>query len=52
MENFLHIHPAIKEVEEVQELLQVHYCQYDSEGDSSDEEIENEASEKMTENLK
>ena len=52
MENYLHIHPAIREVEEVQEVLQIHYCQYDSEGDSSDEEIENEASEKMTEHLK
>ena len=35
MENYLHIHPTIKEVDEVQEILQVHYCQYESEEDSS-----------------
>ena len=40
LENYLHLHPAIKEVEEVQDILQVHYCQYESEEeDSSDEEI-------------
>ena len=40
--NYLHLHPAIKEVEEVQEILQVHYCQYESEEEesSSDEETE------------
>ena len=52
MENYLHIHPAIKGVDEVQEILQVHYCQYESEKDSSDEEIENEESEKMKEHLR
>ena len=52
LENYLHLHPTIKEVDEVQEILQVHYCQNESEEDCSDEEIGDKMSKRMQEHLK
>ena len=47
MDNYLHIHPTIQEMNEVQLLLQVQFCQSETEEDEPEEQPENEESLKM-----
>ena len=47
MDNYLHIHPAIKELTDIQLLLQVQFCQSETEEEISEEQLENEESLEM-----